>query len=814
LTEALALWRGPAFADFGDEGFARAAADRLEEQRLAALEARAEARLDAGERDLPAGELAELAELVARHPLRERLRAAHLRALYRAGRQGEALAGYEDLRARLAEELGVDPGPELTALHRALLAQDASLEAPRRRANLPSPLTDLVGREGAVADVRGLLAAHRLVTLTGPGGVGKTRLAVAVASAIPDAWLVEARADGLAEAVATGLGVGDGTLTEALRARDVLLVLDNCEQAVDRVALFAAELLAAAPRLRVLATSQVPLEVTGEVRYEVPPLPDDAAAELFLARAVATGYRTDDLERVRTVCRRLDGLPLAVELAAARVRALGIAELLARLDDRFGLLTKGKRDAPARQRTLRAVLDWSWEPLTAPERAVLRRLAVHAGGCTLEAAEAVCAEPGTAELLDSLVDRSLVVARDGRFRLLESVTAYCLDRLGEAGETAAVRGRHREYYTALAERLDVSGTGQCASLARLDEEYPNLRRALEGEPNERLGRALSWYWLVRGRFGEARRFLPAGDDPLSRWFTGFVLFRDGEDLETSRRLVESSLAGFRAAGDDRGVAAALSVRAAQSLVRGDLAAAERDAREGDRLFRDLEDGWGRLQSAYVLAALAEIAGDYAAATHLHGEGLRLAEALDLHADAADRMTGLGRIALLEGDFARARALHERARERAARLGYRAGEVHADLGLALIARRAGDLDLAERLLRSVLDRHRATSFDPGPALVFAELGFIAELRGDATGAAALHEKAVGIAKATGDPRATALGLEGLAGARALAGDTAEARRLLDEADAARRSVGAPLPPAERGDVDRITARLAGARSVRR
>lgn len=806
LTEALACWRGPAFADFRDADFARGAVDRLEEQRLTALEALAEARLELGEHGLLADELT---EVVAAHPLRERLRAAHLRALYRAGRQGDALTGYEDLRTRLAEELGVDPSPSLTALHQAILRQDGSLEAPRRRTNLPLPLTDLVGRAGAVADVRALLAAHRLVTLTGPGGVGKTRLAVEVASAFPEAWLVEAGAGGLVDAVAAELGVRDEPLTDALRARDLLLVLDNCDHAVDEAAGFAADLLKAAPGVRVLVTSQVPLDVTGEVRYEVPPLADDDAVELFRARAEATGYRADDLAAARAVCRRLDGLPLAVELAAARARTLGTAELLSRLDDRFRLLTKGKRDAPARQRTLRAVLDWSWEPLSEPERAVLRRLAVHVGGCTLEAAEAVCAEPGTAELLDALVDRSLVLVRDGRFRLLESVTAYCLDRLDEAGETTWVLQRHREYYTALAERADLRGSGQRTWLARLDEEYPNLRRALDGAPDDCLSRALSWYWLIRGRFTEARRYLPTGDDPMSRWFLGCALLRGGQDLAESERLVGLALTGFRAEGDDLGVAAALSTRAAQLLVRGDLAAAERAAVEADRLFGRLGDSWGRLQSGYVLASLAEIAGAYPEAARLHREGLRLAEEFGLPAEAADRMTGLGRIALLTGDLAEARALHERARERAAEWGYRAGEVHAELGLALIARRAGDLDLAERLLRSVLDWHREVRFEPGPALVFAELGFVAELRGDAVEAAAWQGKALEIAEAAGDPRAVALALEGLAGARSLAGDTAEAKRLLATAAAKRESVGAPLPPAERGDVDRITARLDGA-----
>ncbi|UJW34956.1 tetratricopeptide repeat protein [Saccharothrix sp. AJ9571] len=782
LTEALALWRGPAFSGFDDEEFARTTIDRLAEQRLAVVEALAEARLDLGEHSLLAGELG---ELVAQHPLRERLRAAHLRALYRSGRQSDALAGYEDLRSRLADELGLDPSTELVELHQAMLEQSPALEAPRPSTNLPSSLTPLIGRADTVAEVGKSLADHRLVTLTGPGGVGKTRLAWEVAAGIADAWLIESTVDSLADAVATTLGLRDEPLAEALRNRRLLLVLDNCERALDEVAELASSLLKAAPGLRVLATSRSPIGIAGEVIHEVVPLPEADAVELFLSRAAALGFTTDELAAVRTICARLDGLPLAVELAAARVRTLGVTELLARLDDRFRLLAKGMRDAPLRHRTLRATLDWSWEPLSEAERTVLRQLSVHVGGCTLEAAEAVCETEDVAELLDSLVDRSLVFVRDGRFRMLESVIAYC----AEKGELDTVHRRHREYYHRLAERADLRGPEQAAWLERLDVEHPNLRKA-------RVGKPLAWYWVMRGRFAEVQRHVP---DALP---LGLALFRSGEDLARSEKLVNDAIQTTK---DEWELAVALSVRAAQAFTRGDLAAVERDAAESARMFRGLGDRWGQLQSAYALSALAEVSGDYPEAARLHREGLRLAEELGLGADAADRLTGLGRIALLTGDLDEARALHERARRQSAELGYRAGEVHAELGLALIARRAGDLELAEATLRSVLAWHREAKFDPGPALVFAELGFVAELRGDVTEALALQQKALKAAERTGDPRAIALSLEGLACAHSLAGDQSEARRLLSEATARRESVGAPLPPAERGDIARALGR---------
>ncbi|MCF2529280.1 BTAD domain-containing putative transcriptional regulator [Yinghuangia soli] len=990
LGRALGLWRGAAYADFADAEFARSASRRLEELRLVALEELAEARLGLGEHHVLAGELADLA---AEHPLRERLHATYIRALYRAGRQSEALERYAALRERLADELGVDPGPGLAALYQAILEQDPALDAPqvpapaapmspaaapapapvrepgaaslpetaartappRARGNLPAPLTGLVGRSADRAAVRSLVApaapdadadaegsAARLVTLTGPGGVGKTRLALAAAGdaadAFPDGtWLVElagldrsARAGAqvpaadIATAVAAALGMRDDTRTRASRTpssadpmdglvtalqdKQILIVLDNCEHVVDPVADLAALLLGRVPGLHLLATSQEPLGIDGELVYAVGALalPEadvrdlaelgrSDAVRLFLARAAAAapGFRLDaaDVSAVAAICRRLDGLPLALELAATRVRVLGVRDLAERLDDRFRVLAAGRRNAPARQQTLRSIIDWSWELLGEPERVVLRRLATQAEGCTLDAAERICggvlateapaagdtgsAAPGTGvpeadvlDLLARLVDRSLVVAAEPapgagiRYRLLESVAAYCLERLDEAGETAAVWRRHTAYYTELAETAapHLRDHTQRQWLERLDTETANLRNALEAAARHgdatsalRLATGLGWYWLLRGRLGEARRSLDAAlavpdtgaapelramtvvwraayalhsgapdglvlaehavtvaesiasprDQANALWLLAFTLYGSG-DLDGNHERVGRALALFETLDDRWGTAASLSVLAGHAFIRGDLPLATRQATASLRIFRELGDRWGQLRVGETLAMVAEITEDYEGAAREYRDGLRMAEELGLWTDASYKWSGLGRIALLTHDYANADILHERGRLLAVEHAHKRGEQFAEIGLALSARRQGRLDDAEAHLLKWLDWLRDVYGELGIALVMAELGFIAEQRGDAGEARRLQREGYDAARATGDPRSLALALEGLAGAEALAGGYAHAARLLGSAAAARESVGVPLAKAESGDLDRITA----------
>ncbi|MBE1469411.1 BTAD domain-containing putative transcriptional regulator [Kibdelosporangium phytohabitans] len=888
LAEALALWRGAAYADFADEQFARPAVARLTELRLTALEEQAQARLALGEHSLLAGELADLIE---EHPLRERLRAVHMRALYGAGRAGEALASFADVRARLADELGMDPSQQLTDLHQAILRQDPHLAAPsapvtsaaRPSGNLPAALSELIGREHAVAEVGHLVETARMVTLTGPGGVGKTRLAVRtggeLTKSFPDGvWLAELDAvAGPAEVIATALGVRDGAGTEplverlagALRHKQALLVLDNCEQVVEEVAVLAETLLKAGPDLRILATSRQPLGVDGERLWVVPPLDQDRAAELFVARAAATApgfvLGEDNAEAVAAICARLDGIPLALELAATRVRSLGVRQLADRLGDRFQVLAAGRRGAPQRQQTLRGMIDWSWELLADDERELLRRLAVFSGGCTLAAAETVCAGDDVLDLLARLVDRSLVVtdgrdSADGpRYRLLESVAAYAMERLEESGEVDRVQRAHFEYFTAFAEQAQphLLGHGQRQWLRLLDAEIGNLHGALDGAVRQknaavalRLANATAWYRYLRGRWGAARRALdlalgidgPAPDsdrataevwragagimarddigpfaeadvlrrigDPVRRaraeWYLEFARIGFG-DPESGDQAVHRILAVFRGHADRWGTAATLTTRAWNALARSDLAKAADDAGRAVALFGELGDSWGRMQAMDVLGEVAQITGDYPRAARLHRDGLRVAEDLGLWRDVSYKLAQLGRIALLSGDYPRAEEFHERARRLAAEQSDRFGEQFAEIGLALAARRQGRMDEAEAHLDGWLDWYREIGWAPGVALVYAERGFIAESRGDAKTALDLHRAGFAAAKGTSDPRAVALAVEGIAGALSLAGDATVAARLLGAAGSARQAAGAPLPSAERGDIDRITER---------
>ncbi|QVQ50034.1 tetratricopeptide repeat protein [Spiractinospora alimapuensis] len=911
LDEALGLWRGPVLAEFRDEAFVAAEAERLDEAWLAAVEDLAAARLDLGD---PTEVVTTLAAPAARHPFRERLHALRMRALYRAGQQASALEVYHETRRRLGEDLGVAPGAELQAVYSEVLNQEP-VPAPTlpedtaARGNIPVPLTELVGRDDALAQLTALTASRRLVTLVGTGGVGKTRLATATAhGTVTDAWFVDlggldagASASDIAGRVSVTLGIRGDTssgprgvdtltrLTSALAARETLVVLDNCEHVVAGAAEFVQAVLSASRGAHVLATSREPLGVAGETVWTVPPLDlppavvreapaltGFAAARLFLDRVSDTvpGFTLapDQVPVVAAICRKLDGLPLALEIAASLMRGFSPHEMLDRLDDRFRLLSSGKHGVPARQRTLRALIDWSWDLLAPAERAVLRRLSVHRDGCTLASAETVCSGAGVTAgdvpaLLARLVDQSLVNAEGSgttRYRLLESVAAYGRERLADAGETTETERRHRVYYRDLVERADLGlrGPDQCEWLSLLDTESANTDAALEraiatddAEDARRIAVARSWYGFLRGHRQEARTMLDralrtpgaapawvsararawragltmllgtergepntdveaafAADDPRglarARWFLAYAEFGFG-DLDESERLLDLALAEFERSGDQWGTAAALSVRADQALFRGDLDALRADAERGAALFVTVGDQWGHLAALGSIGVHHEIAGDTATADDVFAEGERIAEYLGLWPDVSTMLARRGRVAMLRRDHERADELLERARKVADDHGDVAGQEFADVGRAMNARRQGRWTEAESLLRRWLEWNRKLEADYGIALILAELGFLAEERGDADAARRLHRESLAAARRTGDPRAVALALEGLAGAASLSGDHSGAAYLLGTAHSARRSANTPLPARERADVDRSTTRARAA-----
>ena len=561
FRSALALWRGEPLADVASAPFALGEVARLNELRLRAFEECIDAELALGRH---ADQLPELEGLVAEYPLRERLRGQLMLALYRSGRQAEASEAFHKTRALLIDQLGMEPGPELQKLFVSILKQDKSLDIavrtarPERREthNLPLPLTSFVGRMQELLELRRLVSQNRLVTITGVGGVGKTRLAIQLAHHLvggfsDGVWLTELapiRDGGLvARTVASTLGLREqpdrtvqDVITSYLEGRQVLLFIDNCEHLIQAAAEMIDALLRKCPKVTILATSREALRVEGEVIWQLHPLAvpeSDLAAtseavaqsdavRLFLERAAAVSAvpSKDKLRSVVEICHHLDGLPLGIELAAATLLTLPVEQLAANLDHRFRMLAAGSRTALRRQQTLEASIDWSYELLSEPERALFRRLAIFTGSFGVEHATAICSGAPvnldeTFGLLSNLVAKSLVTfdssGPEGRYGLLETVHQYAQDRLAQTGEETALGNRHLDWYCSLAERasLAIHGPDQVKWFELLDNEYSNIRAALRWgserrtEAMARLSRSLAFFWMVRGYFTEGRDWL-------------------------------------------------------------------------------------------------------------------------------------------------------------------------------------------------------------------------------------------------------------------------------------------------------------------
>lgn len=584
--------------------------------------------------------------------------------------------------------------------------------------NLPAELTTFIGRRREIAQVKAFVSRTRLLTLIGAGGAGKSRLALRVATelveSVPDgAWIVELAsladpalvpqrtAAALDVPEQPGRGV-DETLVEALRSKSLLLVLDNCEHLAETCADLAGRLLRSCPNLRILATSRTPLGVPGETLWRVPSLslPDPAGAasvdeverseavRLFVERAragdPAFALTPDNAAAVAQVCHRLDGMPLAIELAAARTNVLSVEQIAARLDDRFGLLTGGSAAGLPRHQTLRATMEWSDGLLAERERTVLRRLSVFAGGWTLDAAEAVCAGDGVerAEVLDALsrlVDGSLVIAetRHGaaRYWMLETVRQYGRDRSAGTDDADRTRRRHLAWYLALAEEADegLRGPHEALWLGRLETEHDNLLAALDcartgadGEQAEvRLVRALEWFWHIVGYWTEGRARLEAvlaraggASALLPKVFVGAtrLAYRQGDRLRARARC-EEGLAVSRRVGDRSGEACCLLWLGILAMVEDDVDRAAPLLEESLALYRALQDGWWTVEALSFLGSLAVMRGDYDRARALHEESLAVARQTGNRNNITTALRNLGHLALRRGDDERAAAYY-------------------------------------------------------------------------------------------------------------------------------------------------------------
>jgi predicted ATPase len=772
LRAALELWRGPPLADLAWEPFALAEIARLDELRLAALEDRIDADLALGRH----GQLvAELEALVVEQPLRERLRGQLMLALYRAGRQADALAVYQRARRTLVDELGIEPGASLRKLERAILAHDPALNPPQARASerrLPTPPTPLLGRERELARLaEAARGGARLLTLTGIGGIGKTRLAlelarrlgpefqhgsaVAMLATLRDPALVPRAILDALEIPETGRDP-EQAMIAALADSELLLVVDNFEQMLPAAPTIA-RLLETAPRLKVIVTSRAPLHIAAEQEFPVPPLAEDEAAELFVARAQAANpefaLSEQNAAAVAELCTRLDGLPLAIELAAARTKILPPATLLSRLGNRLELLTGGRRDAPRHQQTLRATLDWSYDLLEPELQRLLARLGVFAGGCTLESAEAVCGGGASVlEGLTALVDESLMrqretAAGEPRFSMLETVREYALERLSGFGEVEDTRRRHLEHFVGFAEEAEphLVGADQIEWLARVEDEHDNVRAALayaiessDSSSALRLARGIRRLWHIHGYLAEGRHVLEsalaiAPDEPSELRANALnmigILAGEQGDFATARAKFEAALADARAVGATRAISSAL--------------------------------------------------------------------------------VNLGNMAFYAGELDAARDLYKESIEYFASLGDARGQALAKENVGLMALTADDVPEAVIWLTGALDLAREVGDDRETAAAARSLAAAMIELGEAEQAASLLAESLGLARELGEPHGIAVSLETFAGLAAAGGEFERAATLFGTSDAVRATIGAQRQPDQQILYDRWLARtLAG------
>ncbi|MFC4783940.1 AfsR/SARP family transcriptional regulator [Nocardioides sp. MAHUQ-72] len=930
--EALALWRGEPLADFATDPWATVEATRLTELRLAALTERARIALSLGRHHEVVGDLE---PQVAQDPTLESLVGLLMVALYRSGRQADALEVYSRTREVLDESLGLEPSVSLRSLHERVLRQDPSLGAQpdltppaplavpghRRRAddgriaptNLPRVVRPLIGRDAQLDSLTGLVGGVRLLSLIGPGGAGKTSLALATAVRVAPSFADGAFVARLASVedpgqvplvVSEALGVpldgaaGDRDVRERLVAylarRQVLLLVDNCEHVIDAAASLVDEVLGRCPEVTVLATSREALAVPDEVQVTVGPLdapPEGTpaprvlefpASQLFVERMRAARPGAvldhDDLVAVGRIGRALDGMPLALELAAARVTSLSPVEISERLEQRFALLTTGARTAEARQQTLRATVDWSYALLDDDERRVFNRLAVFQGGWTLTAAEAVVGDEGRAqgEVLDvvgRLVERSMVVVERGRhtrYRMLETLRQYALERLADAGEAATLSARHADHFRSLSAEaeLELRGHGQREALRRLREEQPNIRTALAwlGGPDGDLDSALTMagslglFWHL-GRHLEGRdvlgRLLASGSGtpaPRARALQALSLVERPRAclVHPSPRCAqaaEQSLAVFERLGDEwraalsrvlvavEGVTGAdaercdaLLRRAREQFVRdedrwgeavigfvrmetalkaGDQQTAVPTGRTTAAAFRELDDPWGLSAVLYHLGWGLRQFGRYEESARVLEEAIDVATGAGLYNTVQWALADLAVTQLHLGHVESSRRLLDRARAASEHIGDGAGAVLAGYGYGLLALVREDWDEARGELTEAHLGFGALGTPVPQGLALAGVARCDEAARDTSSAQSRYEEVLATGRAAGEPALVGTALEGLCRLALARGDLADAAALLEEATRVREHSARPAPPHERRDLEAARAALAAA-----
>ncbi len=940
LESATALYRGPLLEGCHEE-WVLPERQRREHQFLNALEQLAEAALQAGQSEAAVSYLRRVIEI---EPLRESVHRRLMQAYAQSGEVAAATQVYRQLRLRLHEQLQSQPDAQTLALYEELqreARERATASAPARgevgspspaptRTNLPVALSSFIGRTQEIARIEAMLhlpalpsrsagfvearpervgrmslgagaSALRLLTLTGAGGCGKTRLAIEVASRLlqdysAGVWMVELAAltdEALVpQRVARALGVPEQTgktptqtLIAHLKTRRLLLVLDNCEHLVSSCAELTTTLLQQCPDLKVLATSRSPLNVEGEIVWRVPslPVPDPSlllankdlgglileydACRLFVERAHR--HRPDlqlsgtSIVSIARICARLDGIPLAIELAAARVRSLSVEQIEARLDPRLQVLRGGSRSTLPRHQTLRALIEWSWNLLDRAERLLLSRLSVFAGGWTLEAAEAVCAGEGVGyrvsgveempalrpaahpadgdgmsstrpptphtphpeEVLDrltSLVDKSLVMYEEredtGRYRLLETVRQFAREKLQECGEEAELFTRHGEYFLTLAEeaRQNLSGPEQAVWLDRLQVEYDNLRVALsrccgtEAERGLRLAGALWRFWMIRGYLSEGlTRLMEALERPeaseatpaRARALSGAAsLISSQGDHDRARMLLTESLTIQRRIGNRQGIASALGNLGDTARQQGDYAVARAYLEESLTVSRELGDRHGIAVSLLNLGAVAQCQGDNGSAWAYNEESLAIFRDCGHRQGIAATLGNLGSAADDRGDHMSARTFQEESLAIFREIGDRQGIARTLHNLGNTVAHLGDYALARTYHEQGLAIRREIGARQGVALSLYNLGNVVSLLGDKAASQVHYTESLAICRDIGDQRGISDSLSGLATLAAADGSHERGALLWGAAEALREEIGSPLPPNSRESYD--------------